>query len=826
MNMMYRKIWVYFWCSILSMSGGLYGGEFTLLHEGSSEVAIVLSPTASPQVREACNLLRDLFEQSTGVRLEILEEASGNPAIYIGMAPSAVDIQSEVSGLDADGFIMGGVDARKFVIMGGSDWGTEFGIYEFLERYLGVRWLMPGKDGWVIPQHQTLKISMEWIREEPVYYLSRTLSGAHTTNGGGLEWARFHRVRFDRLARGHNLFRLFPVSMYGKTHPELYPILSGRRYVPASDAHYDWQPDFSNPDTVKIAVERIVAFFKENPQASSYSLATNDTANFDESPRSKNRRSGDRNILNFEEASDDYFSWASEVVERVLKIHPDKWFGAQAYRETLEPPVKMEQIPARLVPHITYERMRWSDPALKEFDQKLTQEWAKVAPTLGWYDYTYGLSYQVPRVWFHLMQEYLAWGADHNVRSYHADYLPNWSGEGPKTWVMQKLLWNPYQDVDALLDDWYRHAVGEQAAPLLREYYSLWEKFWTEDILTSSWNRGEGEDTGLYLPFQNPGYLMDIPESYLERSDELMNAVWELAGTPGEKARAERLRKMWHFYRNSVLAYQAEVAALSLVEESEQQILELLNHAESILDLAEQRKALVTSFTPEDGHFWHFYSRPLLTGATWGNALIWKARPWISNSALIRSRVESLQESENPRVRKLADMVLVAGDQGGTPLLENSSFEQGLKDWRAVVHRTSIGEFADYVAAAVDGEYGVMASSIRRGYISQSMPYAPGNYYLRLQVGVPDEYTRGKVAVRFQIGGRTWRDRGYERLGVELPGQEVPLHAGSWNLLEIPFSLPADSVAKHLTMIIDFTEFPEGGEVFVDDVQVFRIDQP
>jgi alpha-glucuronidase len=42
--------------------------------------------------------------------------------------------------------------------------------------------------------------------------------------------------------------------------------------------------------------------------------------------------------------------------------------------------------------------------------------------------------------------------------------IPFW-GEGPKPWIYNKLQWNPNQNVDALLDDWYRAAVGEQDAP-------------------------------------------------------------------------------------------------------------------------------------------------------------------------------------------------------------------------------------------------------------------------------------------------------------------------------------------------------------------------
>lgn len=822
---MYQKLVVLWALSMAFMSVSVGADHFVLIEQGQPKAGIVIASEASEQVREAVDVFVDFVEKSTGVRLTVHEGSTDQPALYVGIVPTGATGKFSIEGLDDDGFLMGAVNPRQYVIIGGSDWGTEFGLYDFLERYLGVRWLMPGEDGLVIPAHQTLEIPSEIICEEPVYYLSRTLSGALTTDGQGLEWARFHRIRFDRLARGHNLFRLFPVSELGKSDPDIYPVLSGRRYVPATDGHYDWQPDFSNPKSVKIAVQRIVEFFKENPKVSSYSIATNDTANFDESPKSKARRSGQRNVLGFEDASDDYYAWATQVVEQVLRVYPDKWFGAQAYRETLAPPTEIKSLPKRLVPHITYERMRWSDPALREFDQKLTREWAAVAPTLGWYDYTYGLSYQVPRVWFGLMQEYLAWGADHNVRSYHADYLPNWSGEGPKTWVMQKLLWNPYQDVNKLLDDWYVNAVGAKAAPYLREYYAIWEKFWTVDILNSAWNRGEGEDTGLYLPFQNPGYLLDIPETYIEQADRSMQSVLSLAETNGEKLRAERLNKMWQFYRSSVLSYQAEVVALTMAEESEADILKLLNHAENILQMSEHRKQLVTSFQAEDGHFWHFHARPLLTGATWGNSLVWRARPWITQSAAVRSRIESMQESENTRVRKLADMVLQAVDQKSEKLLENGSFEEGLNGWRANVHRTSPGQFVDYVKAAADGEFGVMAESVRRGLILQVVPYAEGNYYLRLQVGVPEEYTRGKVAVRFQIGGRTWRQRSYDRLSLELPGQEIPMSAGSWTTVEIPFSLPKDSGAQNLSMIIDVTEFPEGGQVFVDDVQLFRLNR-
>jgi hypothetical protein len=157
----------------------------------------------------------------------------------------------------------------------------------------------------------------------------------------------------------------------------------------------------------------------------------------------------------------------------------------------------------------------------------------------------------LPRVWFHEMKKYLSWGSAHHVKYYYAELYPNW-GEGPKAWVLTKLLWNPDQNVDSLLEDWYVHAAGPKAAPKLSAFYSIWEKFWTEDIFRSKWNR----NTGQYLPFSDPGYLSAVPASYLTESDALMQAALQLTETPAQKKRVEELNRMWGLYKAAVVAYQ------------------------------------------------------------------------------------------------------------------------------------------------------------------------------------------------------------------------------------------------------------------------------
>src|SRR5690606_9291201 len=113
-------------------------------------------------------------------------------------------------------------------------------------------------------------------------------------------------------------------------------------------------------------------YFDENPDQTSYSLGMNDSHQFDESSASKARRNGKTNFLGQEDISQDYFQWANEIAAKVLLRHPQKLFGTMAYHNLAEPPAGMA-INRAIVPFITYERMRWTDPALRALGQDLTK---------------------------------------------------------------------------------------------------------------------------------------------------------------------------------------------------------------------------------------------------------------------------------------------------------------------------------------------------------------------------------------------------------------------------------------------------------------------
>lgn len=529
----------------------LHAMPMEIVRDHKPTASIVIPVDAGKQIWDCARILQNYIKQSAGAVLPISEKVSSGNCIHIGMTPYVSKYRIPTADLDENGFIMKGIGARNFVIVGGSDWGTEFGVYAFLEHYLGVLWLMPGDDGVIIPNYSNIDIPSKEIRENPVY-LTRGLGE------WGEPWSSFNRFNkaagAARIAFGENLHNLFPPSKFAQSNREFYPWINGRRFIPARDDKRNrWQPNFSAKGIADTAASQIIKYFDDNPQSRTFSIAINDTrAEYDESPASKARRNGKENFLGIENTSDDYFLFANEVVKKVRRVHPDKWIGCLAYNNVIEPPEKVDKLDDHLIPFICYERMRWANPELQKAGHELNMAWEKKVSALGWYDYAWGLNYLVPRVFPHEMQKYLRWGSEHKVK-YYFSLLKSSIGEGPKSWLFAKLLWNPYQNVDSLLNIWYVGVSGKKAAPKLESFYKIWEKFWTEDIYHTKWNIMGDQ----YLPFTVANYANEIPESYIQQSDQLMIEALHLTETEAQKVRVKKLYQAWQLYKAAVIAHKS-----------------------------------------------------------------------------------------------------------------------------------------------------------------------------------------------------------------------------------------------------------------------------
>jgi hypothetical protein len=552
--------------------------------------------------------------------------------------------------------------------------------------------------------------------------------------------------------------------------------------------------------------------------------------------------------------------WANAVAAKVLLKYPDKWFGTLAYRELTDPPKPEIGVNDHIIPFMTQERLRWIDPKLREIDQQNTLKWSAVAQHLGWYDYIYGMTYCVPREWPHLAQEYLSWGAAHHVKFYTSELYPNW-GEGPKGWIFAKLLWNPNQDVDALLDDWYQHAAGPAAAPKLKAYYSIWEKFWTQDILEFKWWTGAGP----YLPFTSDAYLADVPQSYVEQSDALLNAAYELADTPERKARVGKLRDVWRrYYKTSIIVYQSEQAASKPIE-TEAQALALAPQAVEEVEASRTRQEFFHLLpTYKNDPFYHFVAIRGSKTLRWmsgdwgeGNSLLWHLLPWVRKSAAVREKLRQLSVNADPSVQSTIQILLAAVNGGGQSLLSNSSFEDGLNGWQitpitfdfpatyhfgdAKLEMKSTLKNAAQISAENphSGKSSLLISSAHDGatvlqqvLISQEIPYVPGNYYLEAHLFQPKNSPMTHVTQEVQLldaNGKEIKNAPYVN-----SGKTVNLTPGEWTTFLAPMVLPETklpvaklrvTLAVRALTVVPFGDWRVNEKAYVDDVNLYRLDK-
>ena len=804
-----------FVCAVVTWAGE----AVVLVAEGQPRAVIRVAADADKQTREAAKLLAEHVRLSTGAELPVKNgDIAAAVTVHVGSDAYVKRLGLRLKELDEDGFVIR-AEAGHVAIAGPTPWGTEFGVCEFLERTLGVRWLMPGPDGTDVPAHRTLAVPLGEVRGEPAFF-SRLFSGL--AGSEQLTWARRNRMH-GRVEFHHNLIRLFPPERYTKTHPRFFPIRKGTRFLPPDNGTHGWQPCFTADGIVDEAVANICRHFAEHPKATSYSLGVNDSSGHCECTRCQALDPEAKNFLGRRDVSDRYFAWCNQVVARVLEKYPDKWFGCLAYSEVAAPPSR-GKVHARIIPFMTYDRMKWVHPELRATGEAMTRRWHAKSPVLGWYDYIYGWTYCVPRVWFHHMADYYRFGRANGVRALYAEAYPNW-GEGPKLYVSLKLQWDPERDVDALLREWYVRTVGEDAADDLAAYYALWEDFWTRRILDSKWFTERGQ----YLRFHDPGYLADVTDEDIAKCRELLERVVARAKTPKQKARAGLLLLAFEYYEASAVTFNGSRKAQTMAVADEKAAMAALAEGERCLGAAARRQQIVAEVFPEH----RYLVRPIdfdrygaIRGEGWGSGLLWLAFDWAERSEAVRERIRELAKSPLEAISIPARTMLALLDKSSAPVSANPSFESAdgkwPKEWSPWV-KWGAGSMAVSPKAARTGRLGVLCRGMKRGGPHQNVAVSPGRYAAVASVRVPEG---GKASARVTLSLTPLDEKGKNLTSLSTT---VVVQAGPWRRLAVAGTIPAEIAGKaaskaRLIAFIDGQEHQVVEELHIDDLAMYRIE--
>ena len=352
--------------------------------------------------------------------------------------------------------IAGGTRGRE--LQPGYERGSVYGTLAFMDRQLGVRFYMPRDaqraDPWLwasapTPTAVTLPDLGEWSEPQ---FRSLWATGYNQDHGlDGLQWARNNAVDNRRLGgtHQHSVGAIFPHARFGATHPTIYPTYTagGPRYVPTSPTDQYWQPCFSQAATLDAAVQTVTEAFAVAPSPGYVAVSINDFG-----APCPDDIAGVPAAQQARVYSDVYWTFMNKLAAKVRAAGwGDRQLVGLAYTPLTITPVHFDLDPM-VVPFVVAQPAELeADEAAGYYPAQL-DGWSHRASTIGLHFWANGDGFGIARTFTGYLQEYLQRMVEGpaEARYAHVEAYANWGLDGARDFIMARLLWDPYVDVDAL----------------------------------------------------------------------------------------------------------------------------------------------------------------------------------------------------------------------------------------------------------------------------------------------------------------------------------------------------------------------------------------
>ncbi len=533
----------------------------TLVDQGVAKAWIVTSDNPTEAATEAATVLQHHILQSSKARLRIVKESAlgeisiRDRRITAAKAPAnhkflLVGKSELTKRLRLDGIQLnaGGIVIRTFpnsiAIFGKDDdpkdpWGTHYAATVFLEEALGVIYLWPGQSGKVIPKRASIRAAVTRTHQPPIGQRrirgagsspgSRNLIGLkklgiepsefeerrkHGMNAPGSDWWRWQRLGGDSgITGGHSFQDLW--KTHGKKNLDWFAEnLNGNRDQSISPQRS--RLHVTHPELLEHIVDDRIAMLDRDPDRISVPVGPNDGGKTSfcmcnqcralDHPNAAKRHMAFhervqgkivRTPYEYKALSDRYVWFYNQIAREVGKKHPHAYVVGDAYGAYLDPPLR--RVPRPNVA-IRFAGLSYMEDEHRQNSLKAWKGWSAITDTmilrsnhlLG--GRRVGAAQNFAH---HLARDYRLFartmvGADLDSIAHH------WSTAGLNYYVTARLLWDPYQNVDDLLDRYMKLGFGKAARPM-GQYFRRIEEI-SRKVASLPHSPPEGQSV-----FGNPG---------------------------------------------------------------------------------------------------------------------------------------------------------------------------------------------------------------------------------------------------------------------------------------------------------------------------------
>ncbi|MDD5262801.1 MAG: DUF4838 domain-containing protein [Methylacidiphilales bacterium] len=250
------------------------GTRVTVASDGQTAFKIVVSPTATDEVKKHAADLGDMLGKITGAKF-VTDVGDGREGIAVGKAadfPKA-PVDGRFNPLDPlrrDEYIIK-THAKGVWLVGISDIAVGHAVWDFLYR-LGYRQYFAGSNWEIIPAKRNLDAAMD-VFSTPSYVV-RDIHYQFGTFPENYElykkWCVRNRIKSGFVLRNAHMYNVIVAQnkLAFAVHPEYYALWKGVRNSP--------KLCISNPELRKFVVDFVLRYFKERPNEESCSLEPTD----------------------------------------------------------------------------------------------------------------------------------------------------------------------------------------------------------------------------------------------------------------------------------------------------------------------------------------------------------------------------------------------------------------------------------------------------------------------------------------------------------------------------------------------------------------------
>jgi hypothetical protein len=506
---------------------------------------IVVDSEAIPSEKYAAQEFQRFFEQATGILLPVHDtNVNASNHAYIGNSAALTEsgIMVDVSELGEEGLHVI-IKKNLLAIVGGRPRGTLYGVYQFLEDELGVRFLT--HDHTHVPVSSKARILCREYVYKPPFSFRWSYYAENSKRPDFAARLRVNTVTADEKLGGktgqnlisHSFHKLVPFSKYGKDHPEYYALVDDKR-----DTNTVWggpQLCVTNPEVVKVAAEAAIRFLDEH-RFSNISVSQADT--------DKYCRCGRCQEVNMREGTPmgSQLAFVNAVAELVEKAHPNVKVGTLSYWYTRKPPKTIRprhnvQIQLCSIECCTLHPIDDPDcPRNTEFCRDVN-EWGKIYGDVWVWNYnTNFTAYDLPFPNLRSIGPNIRYFLRNNAKGVFMQANGNGtSGElsDLRNHVISRLLWNPSLDDQKLIVEFVKLHYKSAAEPILDYIEMLHDN---------------AEESGVHPNcFPKPEEVGLRPE-IARKALDYFNRALELADDEAVRARVEKA---------SICAYRAMIEA-------------------------------------------------------------------------------------------------------------------------------------------------------------------------------------------------------------------------------------------------------------------------